>query len=322
MSHDRRISQAGFTLIEATLVILIMGVMAAALSAFIVGPVTGYLLATERSVAIEDGAFVLERISREVRTAIPNTVRVKPSPGVNASVEFVPAIGAVVYRRTGGNDLTFDQPTSSFDVIGNYPDGLAAAVTAGDTLRLVVYQEDAYTTGGTSDQPLPGINLYNSNPGVGPFPAANSHVVTPSTTTVSLNTSTTFKTAINASLTQVIGVTLSSPFQFAFDSPQQKMYIFDSNQAPVSYVCDTNFGTLTRFAGYAVTASQPNIASSAPLVSASSTALVADNISSCSFAYSPGVSYRSAVLTITIGIRSQGGEDMQLIQQVQIPSSP
>ena len=53
---------------------------------------------------------------------------------------------------------------------------------------------------------------------------------------------------------------------------------------PVSYLCDTAAGTLTRYSGYAIASAQP--ASAAALTAAGATAaLVAADVARCQFTY-------------------------------------
>lgn len=79
-------------------------------------------------------------------------------------------------------------------------------------------------------------------------------------------------------------------------------------------------GTLTRFSGYTISATQP--ASSATLLSAGATAaLVATGVASCAFSYAAGSAQRNALVTLTLQL-SNSGELVQLLQQVQLANSP
>jgi MSHA biogenesis protein MshO len=112
-------------------------------------------------------------------------------------------------------------------------------------------------------------------------------------------------------------IALSSAFRFALASPQQRVYVVDG---PLSYVCDTAAGTLTRYSGYAVASSQPSNPGVAPLASASA-ALLVDRVSSCSFTYTPGTPQRAALVTIALGLARQG-EQVRLLEQVHVLNTP
>ena len=287
-------SQHGFTLIEAILTLLIMSIMATAMSTFIVGPVTGYINAAQVSSTVDDGARILQNVSRDLRGAVPNTLRVKASPGQYPAIEFVPVLAALTYRAAGGNNLAFDQAVSEFDVIGDYSSQLSAAQVAGDALGMVIFQQNAYTSG-NYDQPMAGLNIYNAATSAGPYPAAGTHVALPASNnlTVGQTSVAKFSAGWSGNIPEATSITLTAPFQFAFDSPQQKAFIFDRTASPVTYLCDLNQGTLTRYWGYSFSVVEPNSSTSAPL-SGANNAVVANNVASCSFTYAPGVSYRAA----------------------------
>jgi MSHA biogenesis protein MshO len=112
-------------------------------------------------------------------------------------------------------------------------------------------------------------------------------------------------------------VTLNPPFQFAYGSPEKRVYLVSG---PVSYLCDTSAGTLTRYSGYTISSTQP--ASAAALSSAgAASALVAANVASCSFTYSAGTAQRNALATLSLQI-AQSGEAVQLLNEVQVVNAP
>ncbi|MDF2445401.1 MAG: prepilin-type N-terminal cleavage/methylation protein [Moraxellaceae bacterium] len=108
-------------------------------------------------------------------------------------------------------------------------------------------------------------------------------------------------------------VTLSAPQQFPFASPRQRVYVIDT---PVSYLCDTATGQLTRYQAYALLAAQPTSAAVAPLATAAR-ALTASKVTACSFSYSPGTPARSALVTLAITV-SDGTERVRLLEQVHV----
>lgn len=135
---------AGFTLIEMIVVIAITGIIAAAVAVFIRYPVEGYGDAVRRAELTDAADVALRRIVRDVRLALPNSLRVMSSGGVNY-IEFIMTRSGGRYRdetdgSTGGNRLDFIGDTS-FDILG------PAELAAGDFVviyNLGVPGADAY----------------------------------------------------------------------------------------------------------------------------------------------------------------------------------
>lgn len=88
----------GFTLIELILVIIILGIMAVGISGFITLSTQTYLSATNRDGLISNARFVTERLNRELRNAVPNSIRIETKPNNKKQcVVFVPIIASTVY---------------------------------------------------------------------------------------------------------------------------------------------------------------------------------------------------------------------------------
>jgi MSHA biogenesis protein MshO len=135
----------GFTLVEAIIVIVLTGILAAAVAVFLRAPVQGYLDVARRAEFTDIADTAMRRISRDLREALPNSIRVT---GGDQQLEFIPIKSAGRYREAGPGDiLDFSSSAdSSFDVIGPGVD-----VASGD--QIVVYNlgitgSDAYA--GTS----------------------------------------------------------------------------------------------------------------------------------------------------------------------------
>jgi MSHA biogenesis protein MshO len=145
-------SLRGFTLIEAVVVIAVMSVIAAAVAVFIRLPVMGYVDTARRAELADTADTALRRITRDLRLALPNSVRVA---GGGTAVEFLLTHTGGRYRSAQTDTGTGDPLDSNnaadnaFDVIGPailqmagtdriaiYNLGFAGAnAYAGDTLR-------------------------------------------------------------------------------------------------------------------------------------------------------------------------------------------
>lgn len=86
---------AGFTLVEMVFVMLILGIIGAVGSGFIVNAVDAYHTSQVRHQLVQRGRLTLEQMGRELRMAAPNSVRTSSSGNC---VEFMPIVTATNYQ--------------------------------------------------------------------------------------------------------------------------------------------------------------------------------------------------------------------------------
>ena len=122
----RRYSASGFTLIEMVMVIVITGILSGMVAIFIVKPMQGYTDSVRRGNLTDAADTAVRRLARDLRLALPNSLRVSTSGGVSY-IEFIMTSDGGRYRddadsSTAGNVLDFT-PTASlkFDVLGPTP---------------------------------------------------------------------------------------------------------------------------------------------------------------------------------------------------------
>lgn len=103
----RNIRQGGFTLIEAVMVIVIVGVLGAVVAVFIRMPVQGYRDSADRAELTDLADLALRRIARDVRLALPNSIVV---PADGSSISFF-------MTKAGGRYLTPDDDLAAYPVL-------------------------------------------------------------------------------------------------------------------------------------------------------------------------------------------------------------
>ena len=199
-AFTRICAQRGFTLVEAVVVIVITGIIAAGVAVFIRAPVEGYVDSVARAELTDAADTALRRLSRDVNSALPNSLR--QGPGA-ACIEFLPALGGGRYRVAPradgtGNILDFTQNDPSFDVLAQ--NGLPPTGGFGNSSVVV------YNLG------IPGANAYDPN---------------------DRN-----RAAINAGASNAGLITLATANQFPFRSPGNRFQVIQN--ASVVYYCAGN----------------------------------------------------------------------------------
>lgn len=277
----------GFTLIEMVVTIAVGSVVVAFMALFIVTPMSAYTAQARRAGLVDASDSALRFMARDIRSALPNSVRTAPS---GLALELLATADGARYQDNGplaNPALTLDFTTA---------DG-AFSTTVPFTQLTLPFSSSGYY-----------LSIYNVGvPGANAYEMKN--VITPPSTTITV--------AAGASSNQNL-VTLSPSFQFAYGSPEKRVYLVSG---PVSYLCDTSAGTLTRYSGYAIASTQPT--SAAALSAAGATAaLVAANVASCSFTYSAAVTaQRNALATLSLQL-ADSGESVQLLNEVQVMNAP
>jgi MSHA biogenesis protein MshO len=293
----RRPRQRGFTLLEAVVVMVITAVIATALTAFLKVPVRAYTDALARSAATEMADNAMRRLTRDLRLALPNSVRVNAA---KTHIEFIETKAGLRYLAeddvntpAGGSFLSWNNAAAlTFTVVGGIPTGRQAPVGGVDSV--VVYNlgesqapADAYACG--------GINGCNR--------------------------------ALIASVdTAASTITLvSNPFAaqatagLALMSPSKRFHLVTT---PVTYGCDSATRRLTRYWNYGyglVQAAPPSGGSSAILAEK-----LADTPTSCVFTYTAMGNQHSALIGIALSFEVQDTNKsiITLYHQIHVNNTP
>jgi MSHA biogenesis protein MshO len=290
----------GFTLVEMIVVIVLMGIIGGMVAIFIKAPVQGYVDSARRAELTDIADTALRRLARDIRTAVPNSVRIA-NCGTTQCVEFLPTkaggryralpatSGAVVCGSYAGAILNFDAADSCFEVVGT---GIPLVRGATDD------QSDQIVIGSTeSSGNPPYIKTYAGNGVRRPY------------------------TGVSGTQTAVSIINVQLP-AFA-ELPGQRFDVVPADQQAVTYAClnvATNAngdgtGTLTRYWAYGFNPSQI-----APASLGGSSAILADKVSDCAISYD-AVNQRTGLVSIRLGI-TRGGESVSLFHQIHVNNIP
>ncbi|NNC54711.1 MAG: type II secretion system protein, partial [Pseudomonadales bacterium] len=120
--------QRGVTLVELVAVIVLLGVIGTGLVNFIGGSADAYREVLRRDEVAQVGRFAIERVSRELRSALSGSVRVSGN-----CVEFVPVLAASLYT---------DMPIAGLSAAAD-SFSIVSTVVPSTASRVAVYTLDA-----------------------------------------------------------------------------------------------------------------------------------------------------------------------------------
>ncbi|MBA5640200.1 prepilin-type N-terminal cleavage/methylation domain-containing protein [Duganella sp. LX20W] len=283
----------GFTLIEMIVVMVITSILAGIMVLFIRRPVQNYVDAAGRAEMSDVADLALRRITRELHSALPNSVRVMTSGSV-VLLEFIPTKAAGTYLsvddNAGSPALDFQNAANkTFKVVGDMP-AFPYNIVAGD--YIVIYNlgpdyvtADAYAGGNraqVASAPVNNVVTLVSNP---------------------------FAVPVN-------GIPNTSPTQR-----------FSVATQPVTFRCApaaTGGMELTRYWNYQFNTSQTDPSSmSNPPGQTIQHAILASNVAGCNFSYTQLQNVHSGLVGITLIVgRANSNETVTLAHQAAVENTP
>lgn len=295
----------GFTLVELVMVIALAAVVAVMVSTVMSRPLESFVAQSRRAELTDLAANALERMVREIRQAVPNSLR---SINGDQGLELLPIHEAGRYRGnqidldpvTGAplpNALRHDPPrclddTCRIDVLS--PTLSAASVKA--ARWMVIYNIGA----GSASAPQAGGNVWAyGNPGV----------ITPAGVA--------FDLASPPGQQLVLSGAQLDGFGFAYASPQHRFYLV---REVLGFRCVSPGELDGNGTGRLERAAFDDLDIDAGDYAARSR-MLANHVSACSIRYQSGTHARNGLVTIQLEIMKDG-EKVNLLRQVHVDNAP
>jgi MSHA biogenesis protein MshO len=296
----------GFTLIEVIIVIVITGIIAVMCAIFIKTSFDSYFASVRRAEMVEVADTAVQLLVREIRLAVPNSLRINDTSNSGACtagtcyIEFVPTKSGGRYRNAGdgssrGNFMcdgaTAGATNTMFDIyIGQaLAVGVIPVPTYANGDYIVVDNDASLTSSGTPS------NIYGGG-----------------------------SRAVISSATNASPVTISSAFgngNIICSYLNNRFQVVDKNTQAVTYACPKTSAasSISRYAAYGFNAVQPN---AAPGGSVSTVAGSATYPATCQVSYNQNVQERNGLLYFQVTISNSSGESVTVFRQIHVDNSP
>jgi MSHA biogenesis protein MshO len=298
----------GVTLVELVVVMAVLAILSVTAAMALRDPIRSYVDTNRRGELADAADTALRRIGRDVRLALPNSVRVTGSGPIYLELLLTKTGGR--YRAQpdasgAGNALEFSAADTAFDTLGPAVTASGQSIAAGDILVVhnlfgaaAVTSSNAYTFGQA---------------------AHDCTAATPISATC--NTAQVTGTAAGA-LADETRVNFAAR-RFPLESPGNRFQIVSG---PVTYVCapgavdssGNGTGTLTRVSGYTIQLAQPTGAYGGT----PSASVLAQNVTDCSITYDPLVLTQSLGLVSMRIALTRGNETVNLYHEVHVSNIP
>lgn len=284
-------SQLGFTLVELVMVIVLMGVIGGMVAVFMKSPIDVYFDSARRAGLTDVADTVMRRMGRDMRKALPNSIR---SAG-SQCVEFIPTKTGARYRADvdaggAGDVLDFSIGDSAFNMLGNNADlPPEQQIVSGDLIavyNLGIAGADAYA--GETTAPVASVGA-----GVGAPPES------------------------------LISLGVAKKFPLA--SPNRRFQVVPGAEQVVRYVCMNATGVNAQGHGNGTLVRQvlslPLAQSASCPGSVSGAAVMANRVSGCRFNYSGSDLQRNALISMLLQI-TDSNETVSLQHEVHVSNLP
>jgi MSHA biogenesis protein MshO len=288
----------GFTLVELIVVMVVMGIVAGILSMMLAPAFQSYMMVARRANLTQHADTALRRILGDVRSAVPNSLRVlAPSAGVSC-LEMVPTTTGGRFRTDVDITATAAAPSDPLDL--SQADDIFDVLT---TLSPLPAANDWVVIGNQNTDDLYGLTS--------PTREQISLIATPAPSSFGQHR-----------------ITLKAKHQFPYGYEGGRFSIVPDAQQAVTYFCTgagvdasgTGTGTLNRYSHYGFPATQTTCQ---PAGAGVIVKKVATRVSSCNFIYnaSSGATQQSGFVQLQMTL-SDNNEAATLSVGAQVENMP
>ena len=307
----RLLRVSGVTLIELVVTLLVLAIIAVVAAVALRDPIRGYVDSTRRAQLTDVADTALRRVARDIRLALPNSVRVTGGGPVYLELLLTKTGGRYRSQNNGAGagdplDFTVTLGDTAFDTLGAMS-GLANQTITVNSDFVVMHNLFSASTVTTANAYTYGQAAYCGS--------ANS---------ANCNTALITSTSAGA-LTGETHIGIANR-QFPISSPGDRFQVVSVSGA-VTYVCTDNggalnasgdgTGTLTRVSGYTIQLTQPT----GTYAGSPTTALLAQNVSSCAITYTPALTQDIGLVSMRLAI-TRANESVNLYHEVHINNIP
>ncbi|WP_417791785.1 PulJ/GspJ family protein [Stutzerimonas xanthomarina] len=287
-------TEHGFTLVELIMVIALSGIVAVMISTVLSRPLQGFVDQSRRAELTDLAAMALNRMARDIRLAVPNSIRNEPGCSPETECKTLEMLEIIEGGRYRANQLSpggerYDPPRCLGGPVDCYIPVLSPGLQTASANWMVIYSTDNQIWS-------PSIT------------GASTSVITPTDASISLaDCPADGEDAGN----KCLKLDNTGAFSFRYASPQNRFYLVNN---AIGYRCVEKLD-----GSWELRRANPNGLS--PSYARDESALVVNSISSCSFTYEPGANTRNGVVTMRLSL-TNGGETVTLLQQVHVDNAP
>jgi MSHA biogenesis protein MshO len=303
--QNRTVRQAGFTLIEAIMSIVLIGIIGGIVAVFIRAPIQSYKDSVERAELTDLADLSLRRMARDIRLALPNSIRI-----INGrTIEFL-------LTKSGGRYLS----ASDIAVPANF-------VLSFDTATLRKFTAIGPLDADPRRKPAVGDYVVVNNQSVDTAPV-NAYLANAGGTNRNIAMIEKIEYTAGPNLPWITLV--DNPFAQQVPSMPSETSRFQVVSGPVTYHCASlgagGNGMLHRQWNYPIAETQiaPPVDPVRPasLTVPQSHPLI-ERVQDCQFTYEAGTNGRSGMVILALTLKMpDSGDIIKLVHQVHVDNTP
>ncbi len=266
--------QQGTTLIELIVALALAAIVVSFGVSFIAAPVQTLQTANQREQLAQEAGMVSIAMGRDLRAALPGSIRVRTVGGVVA-IELLRVVDGTsalpdALATSAAQRLDLGVGDASFETLGSFP----LTTLPVDSRKLLLATVD---------------------PGGATNPYGGTGIITPVGTRIRIGP---------GSVPEQSLIRVTPAVRYDTIGTQRMLYLLSG---PVTWLCEPATGRLRRFSGYTMAANQAQRDSAAKLMAAGAqVGAVADNLSGCQLTQQVLVTARQSAVTVVVEL-SRGG---------------